>query len=277
METEQATETAQTETSTETYESPSLGDMLSGEAPTGGSETSEGSAPEAPAATPAPTVAEAAPQPAATPAPEAPATQPAPTAPAAPAIDPEVLRAEVAKATKGLLGAIQTERQKRQQLEQQLGGAIPAEEADQQVEGLKRQLLTQSETLMRLQNPDYDEVVSHFYAEAANNPALAQTVLDSEVPALAAYQTGQNLKLAKKYGAEVLGNPALLAQKIRAESEAEIRAKVTAELQSTLHAKATERAKTPTDISGARASGGDAQPYRSPSLESVLRKATRRG
>lgn len=252
-----------------------MGDMLSGKSNAGGSE-GETESPAPAAETPQASEDQAAPTQAAATTPEASVTPPPAPQAAPPAIDPEILRAEVAKATKGLLGAIQTERQKRQALEQQMGGMAPIEEADQRVDSLKKQLLTQSETLMRLQHKDYDEVTSHFYAEAANNPALAQTVLESDVPALAAYETGQSLKLAKKYGPEVLGNPAKLAEKLRAEMAQELRASITKELESTLHAKARERANTPTNISEARAAGGGEQPYRSPGLAALLKKATRR-
>lgn len=174
--------------------------------------------------------------------------------------------------------------QRARDLEAQLQGQyVPSVDADSAVAELRQQLaqqrsqlLEQSEILTRQAHPDYDDVVKEFYEAAATNDSLAETVLNSAAPALAAYNAGQNLRLAKKYGPDVLGNPTKLRAAIESEVRADEAKKQEARFASLLTAKAAERANTPTDIAGVRAQGGGTQPYSLPSFAAVLRDAQKR-
>lgn len=231
--------------------------------------------------------------------PEAPVEE-APKAPEAPApvATPEVKTEAVAAASvtpavtetpqedpgrkfQGIMGALQAERLKRQSLEARLaeleGTSVPQEAAQSEIQSLKTQLYRQSEHLARLAHPDYDEVYADFEKEALNNEALAITVLNSEVPAEAAYQAGLNIRLQKKYGVDVVGNPMKLKEALEKEIRADERARANQEFQAQLSAKATQRSKTPTDISLARAAGGSTvSEYQSPSFGEALRAVHRR-
>lgn len=255
----------------ESYESPSLASMLPGAQP----------AAEEPVVEAAPAVET--PEPAVTPAvpSAAPAAPPAvETAPQSPAIPPDVLQAEVAKATKGILNALQVERQKRQALEAQSDGLVPEDQAQQQIQQMRGQLLAQEERWMRQTHADYDEVYRLFATEAATNHALAETVLASDSPAQAAYQVGLNIRLAKEFGPDTFANPHALVGKVREkvlkDERAKIEAEIRKEFEQKLSVKAADRANTPTDITQARAAGGAPQPYQSPELGDLLSAATRR-
>jgi hypothetical protein len=171
--------------------------------------------------------------------------------------------------------------QRAKELEAQLQGQyVPQADADNSISELRQQLaqqrtqlLEQSEILIRQAHPDYDDVVKDFYEEAAKNEALADTVLNSPAPALAAYQAGQNLRLAKKYGPDVLGNPLKLRAAIEGEIRADERKQAQADFQRQLSAKANERANTPTDIAAVRAQSGGTESYSLPSLNAALRRA----
>lgn len=242
---------------------------------------------DAPTPEPTPEPSEAAPSepaPTETAAPEAPAPTPEPQA-TAPAPTPEPPPPPVTPAVddkaRGLIAALQAERQKRQEAEalaQQLQGtSIPEDQAQAQLAAVKNQLLRQSETLARMVHKDYDEVYREFEAEAVQNPALALSVLNSEVPAEAAYQAGMNLRMAKKYGAEVVGNPLKLKEAIEADIRKDEREKAIKEFEAKLTAKAAERSKTPTDITQARAAGGGATPeYVDPGFGGLLRSVHKR-
>lgn len=269
---------AQESAQPQSYESPSIGEMLQGTSSSGGVSKAEPAPEPAPTASEAEPLAEAAPAPSAQPQPQAtPETQPQ-AAPANP-ITPEMqayLNAELQKRTQGILGALQAERTKRQELEQQLGGAVPVDHAEEYRRQQDRRILAMSERVARWAHPDYDEVISHFWQELPNNPSLVDNVLEAEVPAEAAYQTALSLKAAKEFGPEVVGNPYALIEKVRKKVEGEIETKLRKEYEAKLSAKAIERRQTPTDISEARAAGGGNQPYRSPAFTDLLRSAQKR-
>lgn len=278
--TEQATQSTEGTSQNENYESPSIGSLL----PTGAAdELIDAPAPEVsePAETPAPSIEVPVPTEAAPPA----VTPPAVTAPEgatpapAHAIPQELLQAEIAKATRGLVAALQAERQKRQQLED-TGLNVSDDPNGGMVRQLRNQLMVTEERMLRAQHSDYDEHLALFAAEAERNPGLAETVLASDSPAFAAYQVGQNLKIAKEFGPDAFANPHQLVGKVREQTEKALRSKIEAELRAEfdkkLTASATERANTPTDITQARAAGGETQPYQSPGLGDVLSRVQRR-
>lgn len=265
----EATEGTETQVE-QTYESPSLASMLPGAAPAAEEPAIEAAPVETPAPAPAPVPSEA---PAASPAVE---TAP----PTTPAIPQDLIQAEVAKATKGILNALQVERQKRQALEQASDGLVPEDHAQEQLQKMRGQLLAQEERWMRQSHADYDEVYALFAAEAQNNLSLAETVLASDSPAQAAYQVGLNIRLAKEFGPDTFANPHALVGKVRdkvlKDERAKIEAEIRKEFEQKLSVKAADRANTPTDITQARAAGGAPQPYQSPGLGDLLSAATRR-
>lgn len=269
-------ETTEVETPSESYESPSIGEMLSGEAP-------EATAIE-PESQATPEVVEPVAQGEVTPETPAPAQEAAPAqtqtpVTPAPPITPEIqalIDARVAESTKGLIGAVQAERMRRQELQAQLGGAVPMEQAQSEVAQLKNQFLEMSEIMARQAFPDYDQVVQNFYQEAASNEALRESVLNAKAPAMAAYQAGLNVKLSRELGPDVVGNPYVLMQKTKEKYREELRQELAREFEGKLSAKSQEKQKTPTDISQARAAGGGSQPYVSPSLSDMLKMANKR-
>lgn len=252
----------------ETYESPSIASMLPGAKPAV-EEPAEAAMVETPEPA-APVTSEA---------PSAPPVAPTDSAQPAPS-QQDLIQAEVAKATKGILNALQQERQKRQALEAQSDGLVPEDQAQRQIQQMRGQLIAQEERWMRQTHSDYDEVYALFATEAATNQALAETVLASDSPAQAAYQVGLNIRLAKEFGPDTFANPHALVGKVREKVLKDERAKIEAEIRKEydekLSVKAASRALTPTDITQARAAGGAPQPYQSPNLGDLLSAATRR-
>ncbi len=202
----------------------------------------------------------------------------APVTPVAPQITPEIqalIDGRLAESQKGILRALQTERSRRQELEQQLGGAIPAEQAVSATQNLQTQFLTLSENAARRHYKDFDSVYGLFLAEAGNNDSLRDTVLNSPDPGEAAYQAGLQVKLVKELGPEVIGNPYRLLEKGEERGYAKAKAELTKEFESKLSTRASEKQQTPTDISKARSAGSTSVPYRSPSLGELLKKSVR--
>lgn len=75
----------------------------------------------------------------------------------------------------------------------------------------------QSETMMRQQHQDYDEVAALFAEEAEKDPSLAMQVYRHPMPAQFAYQHGRRLKLMREIGDDPDAYRAKLAEEIRAE------------------------------------------------------------
>ncbi len=254
------------------YESPSIGDMLQSAPSEGETETAQPTPEEAfdAAQVEAPATAEALPVTPTVPTPE--------VAPQAPVITPEIqamIDQRLAEKTKGLIGAVQSERARRQELEQQLGGAIPSEQAESVTQALRSQMLTMSENSAKRYYKDYDAVSQIFYTEAATNEALRDSVLNSPDPGEAAYRAGLNLKLARDLGPEALSNPYSLIERGEKQGYEKARAELTKEFEAKLAARSGEKQKTPTDISQARSTGSVSVPYRSPSLTELLKRATK--
>lgn len=197
------------------------------------------------------------------------------------------------------VAAIQSERQKRQQLEQQLQSLLILNQQLQQQQYtapqdavyqapaevdpnvVKNQVATMSEHLARQTHPDYDEKYQAFAKALQTNPQkyqpLYESIMGSEHPGEAAYRAGEQLLLAEKYGADVVNNPSKFREAIRKETEIEIKAKADADAHAKVQGKLKERSKTPTDISQARSAGGSTEStWSMPSLESTLRKVQKR-
>lgn len=272
---EELTETSQSPG----YESPGIGAMLQGAAsePSETQPTAETeSVPDAPEAE---VTSEVAPEPTteAVPQPVAPVV-PAQAVTTAPQITPEVqalIDQRLAESQKGILRALQTERAKRQELEQQLGGAVPADHAASVTQTLQAQYLTLSENAARRHYKDFDQVYGEFLREVGNNDQLRDTVLQSPDPGEAAYQAGLQVKLVRELGPEVISNPYRLLEKGEERGYAKAKAELTKEYELKLSARAGEKQQTPTDISKARSTGGTTVPYRTPSLAEALKKALR--
>jgi hypothetical protein len=192
----------------------------------------------------------------------------APEAPQeAPKLDPQVQELEDLKAN-GLLKALTSERKKRQELQEQLnqyqqslqsqpyvpetydsGQQIAPDPTAAKVEN---RLLAMSEMQARSQHPDYDEKLNVFAAEAIANPALYESVMSSDHPALAAYEAGKALLVHKKYGTSL----DKVIEGVRKETESELRKQIRAEIEQEFTGKIAARAKAPTNISAVGSRGG---------------------
>lgn len=255
----------------ESYESPEIGDMLNNALSSEPTEIETEAEPEGePEVTQTPeaqaqSVGE-------TPAQAVPATPE--VAPQKPAITPEIealIAAEVQKRQQGILGALQSERAKRQAIEQQLNGAIPLDEAQSQVQVLSQRLMHQSEQAARRNHPDFDEAYSFFLNEASTNSALRDSVLDAVDPGEAAYQAGLNLKAIKELGPDAISNPYKLLEKGEQRGYEKAKAELQKEYEAKLAGLSAQKLKTPTDITKARSTGSAAIPYRTPSLAEALK------
>lgn len=186
--------------------------------------------------------------------------------------------------------ALLNERERRQSaernlknLESSIESNVIYSDSENELRSLKKEiqdyralLLEQSEMLARSIYKDYDEVYSDFAKEAQNNPALLETVLNSRNPAVAAYQAGQNIRLAKKYGADVVGNPIRLKEAMEKEIREDERKKVLAEIQKKMSASAFERSLTPTDIAALGSSKDSSETYSEKSFGELLTLSLKR-
>ena len=189
-----------------------------------------------------------------------PPPEPAPTAEATP--PPAATAApDVKKDDHVPLAALMAEREKRQRLERELAevrqAAPPMPQVDfyQQPDVYVQQHLQSVEvrTTARMfaaledsareQFPDYDDVTGPVIEQAHSNPALAQQIVQSGNPALAAYKLGKQMAEMER-----MRDPAAY----RAQIEAEVRQKVEAELA----AKAQKAAAVPPDLSDNRNAKG---------------------
>lgn len=193
----------------------------------------------------------------------------------------------------GLIKALQEERGKRQQLEQQMkalqdqygsydsdtGETQETERTPEEMQRHSNAIFQMSEALARQTHPDYDEKYAVFYKAAVTegNEQLLQTVMSSDLPGEAAYQAGIMLLAREKYGDEALSNPMVLRDKIRAEIQAEMEAKAQSEKAESTKRVIAEQRKTPADLSSVRAASGDSVPeFRPKSFGEHLEKAIRR-
>lgn len=258
------------------YESPDIGDMLNGTTQESGeaveSVGAESMEPEVVETTEGEvTQAQAQPTPAAVTAPETvqkPAIQMTPEIQA-------LIDEQISNRTKGILGALQGERSRRRELEQQLGVAMPVDEVQSVTSRQDQRFLALSENAARRHYKDFDSAYALFLEEIGNNPSLRDTVLNSDDPGEAAYQAGLQVKLVRELGQDVLGNPYKLLEKGEQRGYEKAKAELMKEYEAKLSARATEKHLTPTDISKARSAGSTSVPYRTPSLSEVLKKAVR--
>lgn len=141
---------------------------------------------------------------------------------------------------------------------------------------VRNQVATMSEKLARQSYPDYDEKFGAFREAMVSNPdtyaPLYNSIMQSENPGEAAYRAGIHILETKKYGAEVVSDPVKYRAAIRKELEAELKPKIESDTHKAIQGKLTERSKTPTDISDARAAGGSSEPeYQPKSFEALHR------
>lgn len=215
----------------------------------------------------------------ATPAPAAPVAEP-PKPAAAP-------QQEFTEKEKAFLRAAQEERGKRQELERRMAemqAKVPQEPAktfwDDPEAALAKHTaeVRQEATNARLQmaefnsrqkHPDFDEKVAVFATLLQQTPGLTQQWLASNDPAEFAYTLGKNHKELQEVG----GIEAMRA-KIERDTTARVRAEVEAELRAKADALAKDRAALPPSLSEARAVGGGNKPVWSgpTSLDNILGK-----
>src|SRR5690606_35783916 len=108
--------------------------------------------------------------------------------------------------------------------------------------------------------PDYDEMFELLQQNAETNPVLVQQVMQAPNPAIAAYQLGKKLREL-----EAMKDPDAYRKQI----EAEVRAKVMAEVEADKAAKAKAADAIPPDLTAARASK-DGEVLPDDSLDSIL-------
>lgn len=167
--------------------------------------------------------------------------------------------------------AMKAERQKRQQLEQELAqyqqyiASLQQPQVDfyQQPDVYVQQHLssveqrTQQRFIAALEEQardtyaDYDDVVAEVMEQAQGNPALAQQVINAANPALSAYRLGKQLRELKH-----MQDPASYRQRI----EAEVRAKVEAEYRQKEAQRARTAAAIPPDLTDSRNAKGQFAP-----------------
>lgn len=98
----------------------------------------------------------------------------------------------------------------------------------------------QSETIMRRQHEDYDDVAAVFAEAAREDPNLAMQVYRHPFPAEFAYQYGRKLKLMQEIGDD--------PEAYRAKLEAEIRAKLTGEPSTQAASRPVKSAPVPRSL-----------------------------
>lgn len=90
----------------------------------------------------------------------------------------------------------------------------------------RNQIFNMSEALVASTHEDFPEVKQHFLSMAEKNPNLAQKIMDSQNPWLAAYELGkQDMELSE------VGDVSAYKDKIRDELKAEVMAELKAELE----------------------------------------------
>lgn len=97
--------------------------------------------------------------------------------------------------------------------------------------------VTLGQDMMRLNNPDYDEVEAVFAEEAQQNPYLIEQLRRAHNPAKYAYEQGKRLKLMREIGTD----PDAYRKRI----EEELRAKLAAEMPQTSPSAAAAPAPAP--------------------------------
>lgn len=180
------------------------------------------------------------------------------------------------------LAALKAEREKRQKYERELAeyrqrAQQPAPQFSEAPEHYVQHLVQQTEQQLtarmlgaleaqaREVYPDYDEVFEVVQQHAQENPVVVQQVLNAPNPAIAAYQLGKRIKEL-----EAMKDPDAYRKQI----EAEVRAKVLAEVEAEKAAKAKAAEAIPPDLTAARASK-DTEVPPDDSLEAILQSRKR--
>lgn len=277
--TETKTEPVVTATPAESYEAPSFGELLK---ESQGGEVDPGDGPKPLEETSAPAVEPKLEAPAVTP--PAPEIVPPPAVAAAPAA--EVMTEE----KRGLLAAISALRAEVRSLKQQepsYAEETHAAPEPTQIESEIAQLKAANEETSRYYakqlHPDFDDAYKVFEDEVKARAAEGDFTLyhqakGAKLPYEAAYQTGKQLLVAKKYGQEALSNIDVLRSKIEAEVRDEAYRKGQADAEAKLTGIQRERDKQPTNIGTGRAGSGTSESeYRSPSMGELLSQVHKKG
>jgi hypothetical protein len=205
--------------------------------------------------------------------PEEPQPEPVEVPAEAPKEEPEPVQDQLQRERDGILKALQSERQKRQELEaaiqQQRNQTQEVDYYDtsdlgDQVKKLKAELRNEqkllatqmSEQMARKVYPDYDEKFKVFGEAVNHNPELLDVVMNSDNPAEAAYRTGQEILFKNKYGSEESQIKAAIRKEVYADVKKEVEADIAKRLEG--------RANQPTSISGVRAASGSEKTEWSP-------------
>ena len=170
---------------------------------------------------------------------------------------------------KAFLRAAQEERGKRQELERQLAalnaakaaeppkqfwddpeGAIKAQQEQMRQIAVETRVQT-AEMISRQAHPDFDEKLAVFGQIVQSAPHIAAQAMQQSNPAEFAYQIAKNHMQIQE-----AGNIDQLRAKIEKETEARVRAQIEGELKAKAEALAKERAAIPPSISDARSTGG---------------------
>lgn len=114
--------------------------------------------------------------------------------------------------------------------------------------------------------PDYDEVFEIVQEQAAQNPVIAQQVLQAQNPAMAAYKLGKQLREM-----QAMRDPDAYRKQI----ESEVRAKVEAEFAAKDAARLKAASAIPPDLTAVRASK-DEDVLPDDSLEAILNSRNKR-
>ena len=181
------------------------------------------------------------------------------------------------------LAALKAEREKRQKYERQLAEYQQREQQkplpdfhqqpDEYVQALiqqhttrlTQQMLGALEEQARMAHPDYDEVFEVLQANAEQNPALVQQVMQSPNPAMAAYKLGKQLREL-----EAMKDPDAYRKQI----EAEIRKQIADEAAAKEAARQKAEQAIPPNLADARASK-DEEVLPDDSLEAILQSRKR--
>ena len=185
----------------------------------------------------------------------------------------------------GLLKAIQSERRKRQELEEKLKSyqapqvqtpimeqylnAPEQPDVNQVVQTMAKKFddrfIAMSEQTARQTFKDYSEK-EKFFAEAVQvNPQLLEVALGSENPGVTVYEIGKRFAFQKKYGTD--------EEQIRSTLKKEIYTEIYSQVENDVLTKYKLKTNQPKDLSSVRAAGGSETPEpRSIGWKEALRK-----
>lgn len=177
------------------------------------------------------------------------------------------------------LSVVQAERQRRQRAEAELKELkgqqdVPADLPENQVDHTKQlaqiqnSVLSMSETVARNAHDDFQEKYTAFektvakeaQAHTDGESSTLQLVLSSDNQGEAAYQAGKTLLLAERYTWKVLNDTDEFRKVLKEEARAELLAEKKEADTKSITKNIASRGNNPTDLSQARAAGGDESP-----------------